>query len=273
MATDWDRPPEFDSDGSPPPLRTELRMTFVDYDVRTTKSALPGDPLALRTLLRARPSNPDFDPARDWLVERLSRNKMHRVAARDTYRLNQAHRGFERFRDYSVALDTLTTSFRLLDRLHDALHFSTYTGLLRTRRSSFWQRMQVIQQVARGDTKTITDTVESGLSTTDTQELSQSLGLEYGKKDVFKLSTQLSQKFGTSVTQSEQRSHSTELELSGPVQAEARYRHYALWHYGHRLDVDLLVISSGTLAWRSEIGAEFFDPESLTPTYFEAQAS
>jgi hypothetical protein len=272
MTAQWDRPPEFEPDGTPPPLRTDPLIVATAYAVRTADSGKPGDPLVLKALLSAQsPLGSEFKSAQGWLAERLSSYSRHRIAVRDLYRLTQAQQGIEKAgRSFigNALLGPISAVVTGTEFVLDSLGFITYTGLLRLRLSSFWQRHENILQLPPNDEDTVSLETTVGMSRTESHELGQSLGLEMGGNGGPKLSSTLSEMFRTEVTYSEQRKVSQEVRLTGPT-GGGKYRHYALWRSRRRVEADLLVIRKGGLAWERELAMEYLPDDTITRTYVE----
>ena len=194
MEAQWDRPPHFDPVGTPPPVQTEPLDIEVGYRVRTADSVKPGDPFALRVLVAdSGCDDPEFSVARDWLAGQLKGNNRHRIAARDTYRLAQAQRGFGRAAQsgYMGLLvgSTVTIGVKSAEWLFDTFGISTYTGLLRWRYRTYWKRDDAIRQISKNNTDKYVKSSAVGVSDTTLREVAQTLGIELGVAKGPKLST------------------------------------------------------------------------------------
>ncbi|GAB2762657.1 hypothetical protein GCM10027039_24430 [Terrabacter koreensis] len=275
MEAKWDRPPEFAQDGTPPPVQTAPTDLEVGYRVRTAESVLPGDPFALRVLLDDSESGDmEFSAAHNWLAGQLKANHRHHVATRDNYRLARAQRDLGRGIPGSIlaaipggaAAGAVAKSLEWMQR---TLGMSTYTGLLRWRYRTYWQRETDIKQVSRNNTEKLSISNIVGVSDTTLHEVAETLGIELGAKNGPKLSSALTEKFATSVTFTTQDSTTREMTLSGPT-GSGKYRYYAFWRRRYKFEVDLLVVRDGALHWQNEQTADYSIDDAVIVTDTES---
>jgi hypothetical protein len=104
-----------------------------------------------------------------------------------------------------------------------------------------WGRDDPIVQLPPGATREQSYSMTFGISETQTRELTQSLGLKFGKAGA--LTGELSSKFGIAATISEQRSATDTVTLRND--GTRGYRLYARWFVRHEISVERLDMPPG----------------------------
>jgi hypothetical protein len=129
------------------------------------------------------------------------------------------------------------------------------TGVARVRHLTSWERDDPPTILPPGMSMKKMQKITVGVSHSEAQELSSSLGFESSISSIVKLNNQLTTKLTKTVTLSEQHESSVGLTLTNTT--VDHQRRYAFWHISHEVVVDHLVVKAGILSWQMQSQINF----------------
>lgn len=215
-------PPEFGSDGSPPPL-TSVPISIADWSLnKSVKQFLwPGVDGPYPGLIRAL----------DLSVKAATRPAVEVII--NNFRRHRAKSASRKNIDEEAAEMRWTSFLRELDNSHLTLHDVTgwQTHALH---DQFWQREDPVTQLSPGSTSEITMSLRTGISQERATELARSLGVK-GTMPYVGISAALSDKASSKIVVSQEREVIRKITLTNP--RDHTYRRLAIWHVVHRISI------------------------------------
>lgn len=263
------RAPEFGSDGTDPPIRSQSTTVSQEFFTCTVCRA-PDQVDPLQLIMRVVEPVPDFEDAREWLCQNLSSQdrSVNSELPNAALALGAGVIG-------GVAGTVLTCSggpiglvvgaaaygAQIMRREH--MERKEYFGgeptgkrileLRRLQYSKRWLRDEPVSQLAPGTRAAKAARVTLGLSSAATRELATSMGL--GGISTAHLSAQLSGRLSQTVTLSEQREVTETLTLEN--HQAGHYRRVAVWHVEDEIRVEVLGATGDRLFWKTRAVATF----------------
>lgn len=268
------RAPEFGSDGTDPPIRSQPTTVSQEFFTCTVyRGQAQVDPLPL--LMRIVEPVPDFEEAREWLRQNLSSQDRP-----SNLELPTAAVALGAGVIGGVAGTVLTCSGGPIGLVVGAAAYGAqimrrermerkgYFGgepagkrtleLRRLQCSKRWLRDEPVSQLAPGTKVAKATRVTLGLSSAATRDLATSMGL--GGISTAHLNAQLSGRLSQVVTLSEQREVTETLTLEN--QQTGHYRRVAVWHVEDEIRVDVLGMTEDRLLWKTRAVATFTSSQS-----------